>query len=121
MAFALLLPAGVLPDHRQCSAQKTHRRTHALNVVPFGGLRTVRCTPAALRTESQNPSFQQVARQATGTGSRGHRQITRALNIVFVSAEVAPWSKTGGLGDVVGGLPVELAKRGHKVLSIAPR
>jgi granule-bound starch synthase len=33
------------------------------------------------------------------------------LNIVFVSAEVAPWSKTGGLGDVVGGLPVELAKR----------
>lgn len=33
------------------------------------------------------------------------------LSIVFVSAEVSPWSKTGGLGDVVGGLPVELAKR----------
>eukprot|EP00884_Botryococcus_braunii_P016672 jgi/Botrbrau1/3689/Bobra.0008s0016.1 len=43
------------------------------------------------------------------------------LNIVFVAAEVAPWSKTGGLGDVVGGLPIELAKRGHKVMSIAPR
>lgn len=43
------------------------------------------------------------------------------LNIVFVSAEVAPWSKTGGLGDVVGGLPIELAKRGHRVMSIAPR
>jgi hypothetical protein len=25
--------------------------------------------------------------------------------------QVSPWSKTGGLGDVVGGLPVELAKR----------
>lgn len=23
------------------------------------------------------------------------------MNLVFVSAEVAPWSKTGGLGDVV--------------------
>jgi granule-bound starch synthase len=41
--------------------------------------------------------------------------------VVFVSAEVSPWSKTGGLGDVVGGLPVELAKRGHKVITIAPR
>jgi granule-bound starch synthase len=43
------------------------------------------------------------------------------MNIVFVSAEVAPWSKTGGLGDVVGGLPVELAKRGHRVITMAPR
>jgi len=43
------------------------------------------------------------------------------LDIVFVSAEVAPWSKTGGLGDVVGGLPVELAKRGHRVMTVAPR
>ena len=43
------------------------------------------------------------------------------LQIVFVSAEVGPWSKTGGLGDVVGGLPIALAQRGHKVLTIAPR
>ncbi|MEW5299851.1 MAG: hypothetical protein WDW36_002825 [Sanguina aurantia] len=43
------------------------------------------------------------------------------LNICFVSAEVAPWSKTGGLGDVVGGLPIELVKRGHSVISVSPR
>lgn len=46
---------------------------------------------------------------------------SRPLNIVFVSAEVAPWSKTGGLGDVVGALPCELARRGHKVMTVAPR
>ena len=45
----------------------------------------------------------------------------KPLKIVFVSTEVAPWSKTGGLGDVVGSLPEELVKRGHKVCSRPPR
>jgi granule-bound starch synthase len=48
-------------------------------------------------------------------------QSNTPLDIVFVSAEVSPWSKTGGLGDVVGGLPIELAKRGHRVITISPR
>ena len=43
------------------------------------------------------------------------------MNIVFVGAEVAPWSKTGGLGDVLGGLPAALAARGHRVMTISPR
>jgi len=41
--------------------------------------------------------------------------------IVFVTAEVAPWSITGGLGAVCDGLPRALAKKGHRVMSIAPR
>jgi len=43
------------------------------------------------------------------------------LNIVFVASECAPWSKTGGLGDVVGALPKFLAQRGHRVMVVAPR
>ena len=43
------------------------------------------------------------------------------MNIAVVAAEVAPWSKTGGLGDVCGALPKALAALGHRVLTIAPR
>jgi starch synthase len=43
------------------------------------------------------------------------------MNICQVSAEVAPWSKTGGLGDVCGALPGALAGRGHRVLTVSPR
>ncbi|CAL5326807.1 unnamed protein product [Camellia sinensis] len=35
------------------------------------------------------------------------------MNIVFVGAEVGPWSKTGGLGDVLGGLPPAMAGNGQ--------
>jgi starch synthase len=41
--------------------------------------------------------------------------------IVFVTSEVAPWSKTGGLADVCGSLPQALVARGHRVMVIAPR
>jgi starch synthase len=34
---------------------------------------------------------------------------------------MAPFSKTGGLGDVAGALPKALAARGHRVLAISPR
>lgn len=43
------------------------------------------------------------------------------MNIISVSAEVAPWSKTGGLGDVCSALPKALCARGHRVMSVAPR
>eukprot|EP00262_Sarcandra_glabra_P005648 TRINITY_DN1738_c0_g3_i1.p1 TRINITY_DN1738_c0_g3~~TRINITY_DN1738_c0_g3_i1.p1 ORF type:complete len:788 (-),score=160.77 TRINITY_DN1738_c0_g3_i1:145-2508(-) len=43
------------------------------------------------------------------------------MNIILVAAECAPWSKTGGLGDVAGALPKALARRGHRVMVLAPR
>ncbi|KAJ6826251.1 granule-bound starch synthase 1b, chloroplastic/amyloplastic isoform X2 [Iris pallida] len=43
------------------------------------------------------------------------------MNVIFVGAEMGPWSKTGGLGDVLGGLPPAMAANGHRVMAIAPR
>ncbi len=42
------------------------------------------------------------------------------MKIAFVSAEVTPFSKTGGLADVSGTLPPALAALGHEVLVITP-
>lgn len=42
------------------------------------------------------------------------------MNILFATSEAAPFSKTGGLGDVCGALPRELARLGHKPIIILP-
>lgn len=42
-------------------------------------------------------------------------------NVVFVTSEAAPYSKTGGLGDVCGSLPIAMAARGHRVMVVSPR
>ena len=43
------------------------------------------------------------------------------MKIVFVSSEVAPFSKTGGLADVAAALPKALEKLGHKIYIITPK
>lgn len=42
------------------------------------------------------------------------------MNILLASSEVVPFAKTGGLADVCGALPVELAKLGHQVTVMVP-
>lgn len=42
------------------------------------------------------------------------------MNILFASSEVTPFAKTGGLADVCGALPIELARLGHNVAVIMP-
>ncbi len=42
------------------------------------------------------------------------------MRILFLSSEVAPWSKTGGLADVAGALPAALASLGHEVRVATP-
>jgi starch synthase len=42
------------------------------------------------------------------------------VRVLFVASEVAPYAKTGGLGDVAGVLPAQLESIGHEVMVVTP-
>jgi starch synthase len=46
--------------------------------------------------------------------------MAKPLKIMFLSAEVAPFAKTGGLGDIGGSLPKALRAMGHDVRVFMP-
>ena len=46
---------------------------------------------------------------------------TKKLKILFVSSEVVPFVKTGGLADVSAALPQTLAELGHEVRIVVPK
>lgn len=45
----------------------------------------------------------------------------KKMQIVFASAECAPFVKTGGLGDVAGSLPAALVRAGAEVIVMVPK
>lgn len=59
--------------------------------------------------------------EAADVDGKEEAKIKVTYNIVFVTSEAAPYSKTGGLGDVCGSLPIALAVRGHRVMVVSPR
>lgn len=79
--------------------------------MTYSGLRPVnRLDLLQLRTNARAGSRlfgRKAAKTETARASRG--VIKCGMNLVFVGAEVGPWSKTGGLGDVLGGLPPAMA------------
>mmetsp|Transcript_36244 Transcript_36244/g.80653 ORF Transcript_36244/g.80653 Transcript_36244/m.80653 type:complete len:615 (-) Transcript_36244:1049-2893(-) len=96
--------------------------------APPPPLKLVSATPEPDTSVPHNelpPSAPGSDASVTGTGvvvekpSKG--KATTLRNIVFITSEVTPWSKTGGLADVCSSLPLALAERGHRVMVVAPR
>ncbi|CAI5981317.1 unnamed protein product, partial [Closterium sp. NIES-65] len=82
-------------------------------------------SPGDAATASQRNAELERDRESakhTAEGSDGPiKKTENPISIVFVASEVAPYSKTGGLADVTGSLPLALAARGHRVMVVAPR
>ncbi len=47
--------------------------------------------------------------------------MAKSLSILFVTSEVVPFAKTGGLADVSAALPLALTELGHDVRIVVPK
>src|SRR5262245_54519819 len=50
----------------------------------------------------------------------GSKDMFGAMNILLASSEIHPFSKSGGLGDMVGAMAKALATEGHHVSVVTP-
>ncbi|CAI9772608.1 unnamed protein product [Fraxinus pennsylvanica] len=91
----------------------THNGLRSMNTVDMLQLRT---NAKVTAKESRSIVKKISAGKPSGTIICG-----TGMNLVFVAAEIGPWSKTGGLGDVLGGLPPAMAANGHRVMTVSPR
>jgi len=85
-------------------------------VQSLKGPRTASAGALSVRTSARAAPRQPQSRRPQRGGGRFPSLVVCAaagMNVVFVGAEMAPWSKTGGLGDVLGGLPPAMAVSTH--------
>ena len=95
---------------------------HLVTSATRQALQQCTCSHTNSLTSCQHFTLAQVKKPAKQSQpDEAGTQTDQPLDTVFVSSEVGPWSKTGGLGDVVGSLPIALANRGHRVMVVAPR
>ncbi|XP_043687732.1 granule-bound starch synthase 1, chloroplastic/amyloplastic-like [Telopea speciosissima] len=91
----------------------THNGLRSLNKVDMIQMRT---NAKANTKHARKKGF-----KTENDGRFGTIVCGKGMNLIFVGAEVGPWSKTGGLGDVLGGLPPAMAANGHRVMTVSPR
>ena len=115
--------AGDLPSAYEGESEYGAKAKAAAAKKAMGGEETEATTATTATTDTA--MFAEALPPPTTTAPTTARppveKTDNPMQIVFVSSEVAPWSKTGGLADVCGSLPQALVARGHRVMVIAPK
>ncbi|PIN10412.1 Starch synthase [Handroanthus impetiginosus] len=89
--------------------------------ITHNGLRLINNDVLQMKNKKVNAKQLRTTVKALNDTASGDITCGHGMSVVFVSAECGPWSKTGGLGDVVGGLPPAMAAYGHRVMTVSPR
>ncbi|KAA8533534.1 hypothetical protein F0562_031032 [Nyssa sinensis] len=111
---------GIGSDSKVASAQNGMRN----KTMTHSGLRSLNKLDMPLLRTNAKSAVGQLRKKGLKTENErpwGVIKCSSGMNLVFVGAEVGPWSKTGGLGDVLGGLPPAMAANGHRVMTVSPR
>jgi starch synthase len=73
-------------------------------------------------TAMLEPEEKAAARQTLKVKAQKHYEpYNRDVPVVIVTSEIAPWSKTGGLGLVAASYGYEFARNGHRTMCVSPK
>lgn len=110
-----------IPDGKSLYAKETKGSSQDDHSVADAIGLLIESDSEALISEHLPPNLFELGAPEEGTKDSPPLAGANVMNVILVAAECAPWSKTGGLGDVAGALPKALARRGHRVMVVAPR
>ncbi|CAK9170337.1 unnamed protein product [Ilex paraguariensis] len=131
--MSTLATSHFVPRSSHVSSGATLRSENKTNLAQIGlrsqtathnGLRSLTTVDILQQKANGKVTARQTSRKEAKIGSdkpSGAIICASGMNLVFVGVEVGPWSKTGGLGDVLGGLPPAMAANGHRVMTVSPR
>src|SRR5206468_3939708 len=79
------------------------------------------CNPMSLQSQGRYPKCEMERTGRSGKMNGGRTRGALKPRVVMIGSEGLPFSKTGGLADVLGALPPAIARRGWDVTVVTPR
>jgi len=94
--------------------EDTHKNLHSVSLKHIMSFSALTEMAAAEEKEQVRTSQSQKAQSL-------YEPYNLDVPVVIVSSEIAPWSKTGGLGLVAASYGFEFARKGHRTMAVSPK
>jgi len=85
------------------------------------GISLRHCTSLSAFTDMLAAEEKAEVRAANSRAQQRYEPFNLGVPVVIVTSELAPWSKTGGLGLVAASYSYEFAVNGHRTMAVSPK